>query len=74
LVSRVLYSYSTSTSEPISESYISFSGASHVYFWERFISGRRFFENPTVLVLGKLAKALGVEVEELVKNAKAKAK
>jgi transcriptional regulator with XRE-family HTH domain len=30
--------------------------------------------NPTVLVLGKLAKALGVEADELLRNPRTKAK
>jgi transcriptional regulator with XRE-family HTH domain len=42
---------------------------------QTYLSGvERGIRNPTVLVLGKLAKALGVEVEELVRNPRAKTK
>jgi transcriptional regulator with XRE-family HTH domain len=42
---------------------------------QTYLSGvERGKRNPTVLVLGKLAKALGVEVEELVRNPRAKTK
>jgi transcriptional regulator with XRE-family HTH domain len=42
---------------------------------QTYLSGvERGKRNPTVLVLGKLAKGLGVEVEELVRNPRTKAK
>ena len=42
---------------------------------QTYLSGvERGIRNPTVLVLGKLAKALGVDVEELVRNPRTKAK
>jgi transcriptional regulator with XRE-family HTH domain len=42
---------------------------------QTYLSGvERGKRNPTVLVLGKIAKALGVEVEELVRNPRTKAK
>jgi transcriptional regulator with XRE-family HTH domain len=42
---------------------------------QTYLSGiENSIRNPTVLVLGKLAKALGVEVEELVRNPKTRTK
>lgn len=42
---------------------------------QTYLSGvERGIRNPNVLVLGKLAKALGVEVEELVRNPKTRTK
>ena len=42
---------------------------------QTYLSGvERGIRNPTVMVLAKIAKALGVEVEELVKNPKTRTK
>jgi transcriptional regulator with XRE-family HTH domain len=42
---------------------------------QTYLSGvERGIRNPTVLVLGRLARALGVEVEELVRNPKTRTK
>jgi transcriptional regulator with XRE-family HTH domain len=42
---------------------------------QTYLSGvERGIRNPTVLVLGKLAKALGVDAEELVRSPKVKVK
>ena len=42
---------------------------------QTYLSGvERGIRNPTVMVLAKIAKALGVEVEDLVKSPKTKAK